>query len=106
VAIIISPGIRAKLAEKHSVSEDEVRQCFENVEGAFLRDIREKHETDPPSHWFISETNRGRKLKVVFVARKVVAVEGTAGRVDIHIKTAFEPDEVDLRLYERFGFSC
>jgi hypothetical protein len=99
--IVISQRILRKLAEKHRVSEDEIRQCFMNVEGSYLRDTREKHDTDPPTHWFISETNRKRKLKVVFVARKVETPNGAQVRVDI--KTAYEPSAEEIDLYLRRG---
>jgi hypothetical protein len=99
--IFISPRILKKLSERHNVSEDEVRQCFMNIEGGFLRDTREQHDTDPPSHWFISETNRRRKLKIVFVARKVETPSGAQTRIDI--KTAYDPSAEEIELYSRRG---
>jgi hypothetical protein len=102
MAIVISPRIRKKLEEKHGVSEDEIRQCFANVEGGFIRDTREEHQTDPPSHWFVAETNRRRKLKVVFVARKVLAVDGNE-TVQIEIKTAYDANGEEISIYERLG---
>lgn len=32
-----SEDVAKKLTEKHNVTQDEVRQCFENREGRFLR---------------------------------------------------------------------
>ena len=96
-----SEDVRKKLAEKHGVSEDEVRQCFENLEGDYIKDTREEHLTDPPTYWFVSETNKRRVLKVVFVARKVKTESGTETRVDI--KTAYAPDADDIELYKRRG---
>jgi len=63
----ISSRIRQKLQEKHTVTEDEIVQCFADSTNKFLEDTREDHKTDPPTRWFIAETNYGRELKVVFV---------------------------------------
>lgn len=54
-----SEDVAKKLTEKHNVTQDEVRQCFENQEGRFLKDKREEHQTNPPSHWFIAEPTSG-----------------------------------------------
>jgi hypothetical protein len=104
--IVISPRVRAKLEQKHCVSDDEIRQCFANLDGDFLRDPREQHDTDPPTHWFISETNRRRILKVVFVARRVEGADGAPDRTDVHIKTAYEPDGTEIALYQKLGSGC
>lgn len=101
MSIFISPTIKKKLAEKHNVTEDEIRQCFINVEGEYLRDLREDHATDPPTWWFIAETNRKRKLKVCFMVRKLETPNGAETRIDI--KTAFPPDLEDVECYERHG---
>ncbi len=93
MALIISSKIRAKLIEKHSVSEEEVEQCFTTREGKFLIDQREEHLTDPPSQWFISETYYGRTLKIVFVM---------AGE-DIFIKTAYEANEKEIHIYRIYA---
>ncbi len=47
--LIISASIRAKLADKHQVTEREVEQCFENIDGPLLIDNREDHRTEPPT---------------------------------------------------------
>jgi hypothetical protein len=48
--------------------------------GNYVEDTREEHRTDPPTKWFVSETDYGRKLKVIFVERG----EG------IYIKSAYD----------------
>lgn len=68
-----SDEVRKKLAEKHKVSEDEVRQCFENREGDYLEDTREEHRTDPPTHWFVE------------------------------IKTAYPANPTEIDIYNRLG---
>lgn len=93
MAIIISKKIHEKLATKHNVTTDEVAQCFANREGKFLIDTREIHASDPPTHWFISETNYGRKLKIIFVPK-----DG-----DIYLRSAFAPNEAELRIYKNHG---
>jgi hypothetical protein len=102
--IWISDRIRLKLAEKHGgVSEDEIRQCFENLEPGwnYIRDTRDGHYSDPPTYWFISETNRRRQLKVVFIPRKVDTPDGQKVRIDI--KSAFPPNAAEIALYTRRG---
>ncbi len=92
----VTPKIAAKLEEKHKVSVREIDQCFENRSGGLLEDTREQHRTDPPAQWFIGETNKGRRLKIVFIQRQALG-----GRVDI--RTAYEPNAEEVRIYEKFG---
>lgn len=102
--ICISTRVKLKLAEKHGgVTEDEIIQCFQNLEGDYLRDPREQHDPDPPSYWFISETNQRRLLKIVFIARKMDSLDGSKVRIDI--KTAYPPDAAEIELYARRGHS-
>ncbi len=89
--LVISQKIESKLAEKHQVRPSEVRQCFENREAGFLEDDREDNKTDPPTKWFISCTNRGRKLKVVFVFKE--------GKV--FLKTAYPPNSDEIGIYNQ-----
>lgn len=91
--LFISDLIREKLTSKHGVTEAEIRQCFENREGRLLEDTREDHQTNPPTQWFISNTNCRRKLKVVFVIKGGV----------IYLKTAYEPNQIELSIYSRHG---
>jgi hypothetical protein len=65
--IYISEAVGLKLKDKHHVSEPEVVQCFHNRDGKFAYDRREEHQTNPPTLWFIAETDTGRRLKVVFM---------------------------------------
>lgn len=90
--VIISDGIRAKLAAKHDVGEPEVHQCFANRTGNILFDTREKHVTDPLTKWFIAPTNKGRLLKVCYVP------DG-----DYFLRSCFEPDDNELALYRKHG---
>lgn len=97
----ISPRVRHKLEQRHKVSEDEIRQCFENGDGEFLRDSREQHHSDLITWWFIAETNRGRKLKVCFVVKRVETPE--AQKTVFEIKTAYPPNDREIALYDRCG---
>ena len=91
----MSKKIREKLSLKQPpVTEEEIVQCFANKIGGFLIDARETHVTDPPTKWFVSETNYGRKLKVVFILK-----EG-----NIIIKPAFDPNSTELRIYKNKAF--
>ena len=89
-----SSAVKQKLAEKHGVSLDEVQQCFANREGGLLEDTREDHKTDPPSQWFIAETDYGRRLKVVFILKNG----------DILLKTAYGPNQKEDAIYRKYAF--
>ena len=94
MALIISPKIQEKLATRHNVKNNEVSQCFANRTGKYLLDSREEHASDPKTHWFISETDYGRKLKIVFVPKDR----------DIYLRSAFTPNENELRIYHKYGY--
>lgn len=88
----ISASVRRKLADKHLVVPAEVWQCFLNHTGnRFLEDSREKNKTNPPTKWFISETDSGRLLKVCFIYFEDVQ--------KIVIKSAFEPNQDELNIF-------
>jgi len=92
--LVISQAVAKKLAEKHRVSRRELEQCFENRIGGLLLDTREEHRTDPPTLWFLAETDAGRKLKVVFVQRGEL----------VFVKTAYDANDDEKEIYmEKFG---
>jgi len=91
MAIKCSTAVKQKLAEKHGVSVHEVQQCFANREGGFLEDTREDHKSDPPTQWFIAETDYGRRLKIVFILK-----DG-----NILLKTAYMPNCKEETIYQR-----
>ena len=93
MALKCSSAVKQKLAQKHGVSLEEVQQCFANREGNLLEGIREEHKTDPPTQWFIAETDYGRRLKVAFM------LKGD----DIIIKTSYEPNQTEDGIYRKFG---
>lgn len=91
MSIHIPPRIKAKLAAKAPpVTEAEVFEAFENRCGQFLMDSREEHATDPPTLWFVAETNAGRILKVMFVP------DGTNT-----VKSAYDATEEIQGIYDR-----
>lgn len=92
---MIPKRIELKLRDKHQVSPNEVIQCFCNRDGKFLEDTREEHFNFPPTQWFIANTDEGRRLKVVFV-------EDEASHI-ILIKTAYEPNAREERIYAKFS---
>lgn len=91
----ISTSVREKLKSKHQVKVCEIEECFANRDGEFLDDPREKHKSDPKTQWFVSETDHGRKLKVVFLQHE----DGT-----IEIKSTFAPNATELCLYNRHAY--
>lgn len=94
MALKCSSAVKQKLAEKHGVNLEEVQQCFANREGGLLEDTREDHKTDPPTQWFIAETDYGRRLKIVFILK-----DG-----DILLKTAYSPNDKEETIYTRYAF--
>lgn len=91
--IHMSGSVLAKLESKHSVTSNEVFQCFANRAGKSLIDTREDHKTDPPTEWFIAETDAGRRLKICFLVQ-----DGT-----VYLKTAYPPNDVEERIYQKYG---
>ncbi len=92
--LYISSEVLRKLHDKHQVSRQEVEQCFMNREGRLLTDDRPQNRTSPPTLWFVAETNRGRQLKIIFV---------TNGQGGYNLKSAFEPNADEIRIYSRHG---
>jgi hypothetical protein len=88
-----SEKIKRKLADDHNVDTDEVFECFFNLAGKFLIDTRQDNKTDPPTKWFISETDKGKKLKVCFIP-----IGG-----ELTVKTAYPPNENEIRIYNKFA---
>lgn len=94
MALVISTKVQEKLANKQPpVTREQIEECFATRTGKYLIDEREEHQSDPPTRWFISETYYGRKLKVAFIPR---------GK-DIVIRTAYDPDEEEKRIYNKYG---
>lgn len=94
VKVTIYPKIREKLRSKHQVSEDEVVEAFLNRDGELLEELRPQNQGDEPRYWFISETDAGRRLKVVFIL---------AGNEPPIIITAYEPNDKEEEVYETYG---
>ena len=92
---VISPRVREKLLIKHKVTEAQVLQCFANKTGRDLLDNRPEHRTDPPTRWFIAQTDFGIRLKVCYVFDSTTQV--------VEIKSAFPPNEEEERIYKKFG---
>ncbi|MEX0963362.1 MAG: ADP-ribosyl-(dinitrogen reductase) hydrolase [Pseudohongiellaceae bacterium] len=90
---IFSQDIRKKLALKHEVSTEEVEQCFWNRSGGLVEDDREDHKTNPPTYWFVSETDKKRRLKVIFVQ------DGEK----VFIKSAYDATIKIIKIYEKFA---
>lgn len=89
ISIHISDSIERKLKVKHNVLVSEVHECFANVQRGYLEDTREDHSTNPPTYWFVEETDKARWLFVAFMM-----IDGV-----ITIKTAFDADEHRKRIY-------
>ena len=90
----ISKSITDKLKNKHNVSVDEVYECFLNRTKGLLEDTRVNHKTNPPTLWFISETDHARHLKIVFI-------QLANGKYEV--KTAYEPNDMEVIIYEQYA---
>jgi hypothetical protein len=97
MGMFISPRVRAKLLEKHNVTEAHVLQCFANRNGPDLLDRRPQHQTNPPTRWFIAETDYGIRLKVCYVYDKATKM--------VEIKSAFPPNDKEIEIYNKFGLN-
>jgi uncharacterized DUF497 family protein len=93
MALLISTRTRQKLTGKHNVARNDIVQCFINRWGGYLLDSREEHKTDPPTKWFVSCTDPGRILKVVFIEEE---------NGDVRIKTCYEANEKEKEIYCNF----
>ena len=94
--LVVSEAVRTKLQKKHQVTLREVEHCFANREGRLLYDNRALTKTNPPTLWFIAQTNQNRKLKIVYIQKGLQVI----------LKTAYEPNEEELAIYERFGMAA
>ena len=90
----ISKSIIVKLKSKHDVTIDEVFECFLNRTQGLLEDTRVNHKTNPPTLWFISETDHARRLKIVFIRLATGEYE---------VKTAYEPNDMEVKIYEQYA---
>jgi len=90
----ISKNIAEKLKVKHSVTIDEVHECFLNRTKGLLEDTRVDHKTNPPTLWFIAETDHGRLLKIVYIELLNGSYE---------VKTAYKPNDIEVRIYEQYA---
>ena len=84
----VSKQVHAKLKNKHQVSLDEVVEAIVNYSGVIFEDSRAQHKTKPPTILYISETDDGRPLKLVFVATNPLT-----------LKSAYQPSQAAI---ERF----
>ncbi|HJW25142.1 MAG TPA: hypothetical protein VJ576_09610 [Rhodocyclaceae bacterium] len=92
--LIISQTMRDKLANKEPpVSEGDIRQCFGNLTHQPLIDTREEHRTNPPTRWFVAETDYGRKIKIMYVPEPT----------GIFIKSAYDATENIQRIYNKYA---
>lgn len=92
----IPDSVLQKLMAKHNVAASEVIECFANRKGPSLTDNREEHRTNPPTRWFIAETDMGRKLKVVYIPIDNSFI----------IKTAYPANPIELEIYRKVAGVC
>ncbi len=91
--LFISDWVLTKLS-MHYVTEQEVEEAFFNCSGFFLKEVRRRHQTRPPTFWFVSVTCDGRPLKIAFIP-----VHETQTLV---LKTAFVAEPWEIDEYENY----
>ena len=91
--LVVSQAVENKLERDHGVNLSEVRQCFLNRKGRLLTDTRAPNRTNPPTLWFIADTNKARALKIVYIQIGL----------QVHLKTAYEPNDVERAIYSKHG---
>ena len=91
--LVATTATEAKLKSKHNVTLAEVRQCFLNRKWRLLIDSRALTRTNPPTLWFIADTNKVRTLKIVYIREELRII----------LKTAYEPNEEELAIYRLYG---
>jgi len=90
--LIVSKSIEAKLNDPTpGVSLREVQEAIANRAGKLLIDDRAEHKTNPPTYWFVAETNKGRMLKVMMV------LDGN----DAYLKSAYGATPTVIQIFER-----
>lgn len=94
--LMVSEAVKTKLQKKYQVTIREVEHCFTNRKGRLLFDNRALTKTNPPTLWFIALTNQNRKLKIAYIQKGDQVI----------LKTAYEPNESELAIYERFGMAA
>lgn len=92
MSLVIYPMILQKLKAKHRVAVHEVEEAFLNRTGPLASEVRPQNIGAVPRYWFISETDTGRRLKIVFADDPT-----ETGPVII---TAYEPNPREEKLYE------
>jgi hypothetical protein len=93
--MLISVAVREKLKRPdHNVTEAELMECFANRGPGECIDTRAWHLTDPPTRWFVAQTDRGRRLKVVYVFQNNGVVE---------IKSAYPATDNVKRIYDKYA---
>lgn len=93
--LFFSPRVREKLRLRQ-ITEAQVLQCFANRDGEMLFDVREEHQTTPPTEWFVASTDFGIILKICFV-------RDPGGKV-IDIKTAYPANAIVQALYRKHAY--
>lgn len=92
--LVASDSVIKKMKTIHNVDFMEVEEAFYNHgNDPVLIDDREENRSDPKTIWFIDKTARGKVLKVVIVP---YVEEGFAV-----VRTAYEPDELEVMVYEK-----
>lgn len=97
MGIYIAPAVLQKISQPDhgEVTEKEVQECFLNHCGLYCEDHRPEHLSlsGAPTLWFVSETNHGRHLKVMFVIEN-----GTS-----HVKSAYPATAEVERIFWKYA---
>jgi len=92
VKLIATDAVKEKLWNERELTLEEVQEAWESCGGPWLIDDREKNRTHPPTVWALAWTDLGRLLKLVVIPHRARGIAV--------LRTAYEPDEDEVRLYE------
>lgn len=90
--LVATDAVKAKLLDERELYFEEVLEAWESCSGPWIIDDRERNKTKPPTVWALAWTDLGRLLKLVVIPHrdKGIAI----------LRTAFEPDEDEVKIYE------
>lgn len=88
----ISQDVLDKIGAR-GISRSDIEQCFFNRDGGLCEDTRAQHLTNPLTQWFVSCTDKGRRLKIMFVPEQ----DGP------DLKSAYDATDEIARIYEKYA---
>ena len=90
--LVATDAVKSKLWDERDLSFEEVLEAWESCSGPWFIDDRARNRSNPPTVWALPCTDLGRLLKLVVIPHREKGISV--------LRTAFEPDEDEVKLYE------